>query len=267
MNHYLDAFWSIPVSELFQRLQTTSHGLSSDEAKERFIHYGANLLKPKKRSDALTLLFSQFKSPIILILLFAAGLSFILRDSTDALIILAIVIVSGLLGFWQEKGAADALEKLLAIVQIKVTVLRDGIPREVPSEEIVPGDIVILSAGAGIPGDCLIIESKDLFIDEASLTGETYPVEKMPGVVPEETALAKQSNTLFMGTHLVSGTAKAAVVRTAINTEFGKVSERMKLRPPETEFEHGIRRFGYFLMEITLNGGDDGSIIGDHVED
>lgn len=252
MNHDLDAFWSISVSELFQNLQTTSHGLSSDEAKERFIRYGANLLKPKKRSDALTLLLSQFKSPIILILLFAAGLSLFLHDSTDALIILAIVIVSGLLGFWQEKGAADAIEKLLAIVQIKVTVLRDGIPKEVPSEEIVPGDIVILSAGAGIPGDCLIIESKDLFIDEASLTGETYPVEKMPGVVPEETTLAKRSNTLFMGTHVVSGTAKAAVVRNAINTEFGKVSERMKLRPPETEFEHGIRRFGYFLMEITL---------------
>jgi Mg2+-importing ATPase len=246
------AFWSIPAAELLQQLQTTPQGLTNDEARQRFIRYGANLLKPRKRSNTLTLLLSQFKSPLILILIFAVGLSFFFRDPVNAGIILTIVLVSGLLGFWQERGAANAIEKLLSIVQIKAEVLRDGATREIPVEEIVPGDIVILNAGDVIPGDCLIIESKDLFADEAALTGETYPEDKMPGILPEETPLAQRTNTLFMGTHVVSGSAKALVVHTGKGTEFGKVSERLVLRPSETEFESGVRRFGYFLMEVTL---------------
>jgi Mg2+-importing ATPase len=246
------AFWCIPVAELLQQLQTTSQGLTNDAARQRFIRYGANLLKSKKRSNTLTLLLSQFKSPIILILIFAVGLSFFLHNPVDAGIILAIVLVSGLLGFWQERGAANAIGKLLSIVQIKAELLRDGAVKEIPVEEIVPGDIVILNAGDVIPGDCLIIESKDLFVDEAALTGETYPEDKMSGILPEETPLAQRTNTLFMGTHVVSGSAKALVVRTGKGTEFGKVSERLALRPSETEFERGVRRFGYFLMEVTL---------------
>jgi len=246
------AFWSIPAAEVLQQLQTTPQGLTNDEARQRFIRYGANLLKPKKRSNTLTLLLSQFKSPLILILIFAVGLSFFLHDPVNAGIILTIVLVSGLLGFWQERGAANAIEKLLSVVQIKAEVIRDGAMREIPVEEIIPGDIVILNAGDVIPGDCLIIESKDLFVDEAALTGETYPEDKMPGIFPEETPLAQRTNTLFMGTHVVSGSAKALVVHTGKETEFGKVSERLALRPSETEFERGVRKFGYFLMEVTL---------------
>jgi P-type Mg2+ transporter len=252
MNPDKNAFWSVPATELLAYLQTTSQGLTSEEAQKRLARFGANLLKPKKKSDALSLFLAQFGSPIILILLFAAGLSFFLQESTYSLIIMFIVFISGILGFWQERGAANAVEKLLAVVQIKVEVLRDGSSKEIPIEEIVPGDIVILNAGDVIPGDCLILESKDLFVDEASLTGETYPVEKATGVVIAETALSQRINTLFMGTHVVSGTARAVVVRTGKETEFGKVSERLRLRPAETEFERGVRRFGYFLMEVTL---------------
>ena len=200
----------------------------------------------------LTLLLAQFKSPLILLLLFATGLSFFLHDPVNALIILTIVLVSGLLGFWQEHGATNAVEQLLAMVQIKATVLRDGSPYEIPVEEIVPGDIVILNAGDIVPGDCLIDESKDLFVDEATLTGETYPVEKSVGVLAPETPLGQRTNALWMGTHVVSGSAKALVISTGKQTEFGKVSERLRLRPQETDFERGIRRFGYFLMEVTL---------------
>jgi len=199
-----------------------------------------------------TLLLAQCKSPLILILLFATGLSFFLHDPFNASIILTIVLVSGLLGFWQERSASNAVEKLLAMVQIKATVLRDGGPQEIPVEEIVPGDIVMLNAGDIVPGDCLVQDSKDLFVDEATLTGETYPVEKSVGVLPAETPMGQRTNCLWMGTHVVSGGAKALVVRTGKETEFGKVSERLKLRPQETDFEHGIRRFGYFLMEVTL---------------
>ncbi|HMK76421.1 MAG TPA: magnesium-translocating P-type ATPase [Thermodesulfobacteriota bacterium] len=246
------AFWSAPAAEILQELQTTPQGLSEEETQERLARHGSNLLKPKKRTDDLTLLLSQFKSPIILILLFAVGISILLHDSADALIILIIVLVSGLLGFWQERGAVHAVEKLLAIVQIKAAVIRDGDSKEVPVEEIVPGDIVVLNAGDVIPGDGLVLESKDLFVDEATLTGETFPVEKTAGTLPEETPLGQRTNALFMGTHVVSGHAKAVVVHTGKETEFGKVSERLKFRPPETEFERGVRRFGYFLLEVTL---------------
>ncbi|HUL31890.1 MAG TPA: magnesium-translocating P-type ATPase [Thermodesulfobacteriota bacterium] len=252
MKQPLHAFWSVTAAEILEELQATPQGLSEAETRKRLARYGFNLLKPKKRNDVFTLLLAQFKSPIILILLFAAILSLFLHDSADALLILIIVVVSGLLGFWQERGAVHAVEKLLAIIRINATVLRDGASEEVPIEDIVPGDIIVLNAGDVIPGDCLILESKDLFVDEATLTGETFPVEKMPGILPGEIPLGQRRNALFMGTHVVSGHAKAVVVHTGKETEFGKVSERLKFRPPETEFERGVRRFGYLLLEVTL---------------
>ena len=252
MNQHPLPFWSCSTMEMLQQLNTTNKGLTGDEARQRLARHGSNLLKPPKRTDVVTLLLAQFKSPLILLLFFATGLSFFLHDPVDAFIILTIVLVSGLLGFWQERGAANAVEKLLAMVQIKASVLRDGGPKEIPVEGIVPGDIVILGAGDIVPGDCLILESKDLFVDEAMLTGETFPVEKSATVLAAETPLGQRTNALWMGTHVVSGRAQALVISTGKETEFGKVSERLKLRPLETEFEHGIRRFGYFLMEVTL---------------
>jgi Mg2+-importing ATPase len=252
MNQRSLAFWSLSATELLQQLQTAKEGLTGEEARQRLARYGANRLKPPKRSDVFTLLLAQFKSPLILILLLATALSFFLRDPVDAFIILTIVLVSGLLGFWQERSATKAVEKLLAIVEIKAAVLRDGGQKDVPVEEIVPGDIVILSAGDLVPGDGAVQESTDLFVDEAMLTGETFPVEKAAGLLPAETALGQRTNALWMGTHVVSGSAKALVVRTGKETEFGEVCERLRLRPQETDFERGIRQFGYFLMEVTL---------------
>jgi P-type Mg2+ transporter len=246
------SFWNVSATELLGRLHVTASGITTDEARKRIAGYGPNRLRPKKRSDVFTLLLVQFKSPIVIILILATGLSFFLHNPVDASIILAIVVISGLLGFWQEHSASNAVGKLLAIVQIKAAVLRDGKQQEIPVEDIVPGDIVILNAGDIVPGDCLLIESKDLFVDEAMLTGETYPVEKTVSLLPEDTPLAQRANTVWMGTHIVSGNAKALVALTGKNTEFGKVSERLKLKSPETEFEHGIRRFGYFLGEVTL---------------
>ncbi|MHC5936271.1 cation-translocating P-type ATPase [Nostoc sp.] len=252
MNPQLSAFWSLPTDQVLQQTHSTTAGLSRQDAKQRLSEYGANSLKQKHKSSAWMLLLNQFKSPIILILIFAAVLSIFLRDAADATIILAIVLISGLLGFWQERGASNAVEKLLALVQVKATVLRDGQSQEIPNEEVVPGDIVLLCAGKNIPGDCLVLESKDLSVGEAALTGETYPVDKLSGVLPAVTGLAQRTNSLYMGTNVISGTAIAVVVHTGKETEFGKVSERLKLRPPETEFERGLSKFGYFLMEVTL---------------
>ncbi len=245
-------FWSLSSDQVLQQTHSTSAGLSRQDAKQRLSQYGANSLKQTHKSSALILLLNQFKSPIILILIAAAVLSIFLQDVLDAIIILTIVFISGLLGFWQERGASNAVEKLLALVQVKATVLRDGQSQEVPNKEVVPGDIVVLCAGKNIPGDCLVLESKDLSVDEAALTGETYPVDKLSGVLPAVTGLNQRTNSLYMGTNVISGTGKAVVVYTGKQTEFGKVSERLKLRPPETEFERGLGKFGYFLMEVTL---------------
>lgn len=245
-------FWSIPREQLLKELEATPEGLSTEEAQRRLKRYGYNLLKPKKEVDALTLLLKQFTTPIVLILLFAAGLSFLLRSHLDGAIILSIILGSGLLGFWQEYRASSAVEELLSIVQIKAMVRRDGQEFEIPAEEIVPGEIVILNAGDVIPGDSLILESKDLFVDEAPLTGETYPVDKSSAILPADSPISRRTNTLFLGTHVVSGTATALVVKTAKKTEFGLIAETLKFRAPETEFERGVRRFGYLLMEVTL---------------
>jgi P-type Mg2+ transporter len=173
-------FWSISSDELLSSLQTTAAGLTESEASERLVRFGPNLLKDRKRTDWLTLLISQFKNPLVLILVAAAVLAYIFGDISNPIIILAIVIVSGLLGFWQERGANNAAQHLIALVQVKATVLRNGVPHDIPVEGIVPGDIVALSAGDVIPGDSLILQSKDLFIDEAILAGETSRLRNPP---------------------------------------------------------------------------------------
>ncbi len=246
------SFWSLSTEEALLSLGTDAQGLSEITAQERLKQYGPNTLKGGSKTSSLMLFLLQFKSPVTLLLIFAAALSFALNDQTDATIILLIVLVSGLLGWWQEKGAANAVDQLMKMVQIKCRVLRDGQEKELHIEEIVPGDVVLLSAGDVIPGDSLLLDSKELFVDEAAFTGETYPVEKNKGVIAADTPLAKRSNTLFMGAHIISGKATALVMGTAMQTEFGKISSSLRLKAPETDFEHGVRRFGYMLMEITM---------------
>ena len=248
----LDTFWSLESAEALQLLSCSAGGLSAATAEVRLTTYGPNSLKGASRSSTILLFLSQFKSPITLLLIAAALLSMGLGDLSDALIILVIILISSVLGFWQEKGAANAVAELLKLVQIRCRLVRGGEEKEWPMETVVPGDIVILSAGDVIPGDSLILESKELFIDEAAFTGETFPVEKNAGKVGADTPLAKRSNTLFMGSHVISGKARALVVRTGKLTEFGRISDRLRLRAPETDFENGIRHFGYMLMEITL---------------
>jgi Mg2+-importing ATPase len=252
MSQAPQSFWSISINELLKSLQSVAEGLTTDDANRRLAIYGANQMNPPKRTDVFTQLIGQFKSPIILILLFATGLSLFLHNIVDASIIFTIVIISGILGFWQEHSATNAVQKLLAIVKIKTCIIRDGKEQEIPVEDVVPGDVVVLNAGDVVPGDCLLLESKDLFIDEAMLTGETFPVEKVVSILPQDTILSKRNNSIWMGTHVVSGSARALVALTGKNTEFGKVSEHLRLKAPETEFERGIRRFGFFLGEVTL---------------
>jgi Mg2+-importing ATPase len=200
----------------------------------------------------MALLLRQFASPIILMLLGAALLSFGLDSPTDGLIILVIVLVSGLLGFWQEHGAERAVQQLLAVVELRCAVWRDGVEVSIPMAEVVRGDRVRLAAGDGIPGDCRLIEERDLCVDEAALTGESFPVEKRVDQLAVDTPLAQRANLLHLGTHVVSGSGWAVVVHTGRATAYGAIADRLRLRSPETEFERGVRRFGNLLVEVTL---------------
>ena len=246
-------FWSYPLNELEQEFQTSiKNGLTSEDAESRLSSYGKNTLKSKKKSNLLFLWASQFKSPIILIFIFTSLLSLFLGQLEDAALIITIIIISGILGFWQERGAINEVDKLLEFVQARILVLRDGINISIPSIDIVPGDIITLTAGDSIPADSIIVESNDLFVNEATLTGESYPVGKSIKILPRDASLRDRSNSVFMGTFVVSGKAKALVIRTGINSEFGEISNSLKYKNPETDFEHGVRKFGYFLMEVTL---------------
>ena len=245
-------FWSRKAEEVLKELESSPDGLTDEEAKKRLEKYGYNTIKEKEKLTTFELFINQFKSPLILLLIFAAGVSYYTEDKTDAIIILFIVFISGILGFWQEKGATDTVKKLLSLVKITASVIRNKIKKEIPVEEVVPGDVIVVSAGDVVPADCLLLESKDLFVNEAILTGEPFPVEKEPDVLPSETPLNKRKNILFMGTSVVGGYGKAVVVKTGKHTEFGKISQKLKLSKEETEFERGIRRFSYILAQIAL---------------
>ncbi|MGE5307800.1 MAG: cation-translocating P-type ATPase, partial [Deltaproteobacteria bacterium] len=252
MSVEIPRFWEQSVPELLAKLGSRASGLSSDEAHRRLKTYGKNTVHRAKRIPSLILLLSQFKSPIILILLAVSLVSLFLGDPANSLIIIVIVLISSLLGFWQEKGASDIVQRLLSIVHVKANMLRDGREVQVPIEDSVPGDITILSAGDSIPGDCLIIESEDLSVDESVLTGESVPVDKRAGTVEGSAPFSRRSNSLFMGTHVVNGTARALVVNTDRRTEFGRIASRLGRRKPPTDFELGIKRFGWFIMALSM---------------
>jgi len=245
-------YWSESPDSLLTVLHSTAGGLSTGDARQRLQQFGPNVLKVKEKTTALGLFLNQFKSPIVLILLFATGVSAVTKEWVDALIILAIVLGSAILSFWQEYSANTAAEKLRAQVMIKATVLRDGQPQTIPAEEVVPGDVVLLSAGSLIPADGVVLEASDFYVNQAVLTGETFPVEKKPGPVAVQASLSQRINCVFMGTNVRSGSARALIMQTGTATAFGQIAERLTLRPPETEFERGIRRFGYLLTEVML---------------
>ncbi|MFI5151838.1 MAG: magnesium-translocating P-type ATPase [Chitinophagales bacterium] len=247
-----EPFYHADEDSLIKALNTSSQGLSDEEASTRLKNYGFNKIGSSKRRNSFLIFLNQFKSPITIILIASAILSFFLGEKTDAIIIMIIILISAILGYFQEKGAANAVRKLLEMVSVETRVLRDGEEKSIPIEQAVPGDITLLSAGNMVPGDCRLLESCDLFANEATLTGETFPAEKKCGRMNSGARLGERTNSLFMGTNVVSGTGKAVIVSTGANTEFGSISKQLRQLQPETDFEKGIRRFGYLLMEITL---------------
>lgn len=245
-NHY----WSQTTDQLLITLQSSISGLKATEAQQRLEQAGPNVLETREEVTPLRLFLKQFRDPIVLILLFATAVSAVTQEWIDAGIILAIVVGSALLSFSQEYSAGNAAAKLRAQITLKATVLRDGQAQTIPAEDIAPGDVVQLSAGSLIPADGVLLEATDFYVNQAVLTGETFPVEKRPGTVAEGASLPERTNCVFMGTNVRSGSATALIVQTGAATVFGQVAKRLTVRPPETEFERGIHRLGYMLTRV-----------------
>jgi P-type Mg2+ transporter len=243
-------YWSIPSANLLAVLKSTEKGLTQQEVDQRIKRYGPNALEKRQQASALILFLSQFRSPLVLILIFAAIVSAFVGEWTDAGIVITVVLGSTILGFVQEYNASNAVEKLRSRVTIKSTVLRDGQSKQIPSEQIVPGDVVALSAGSLIPADGIILSATDFFINQAVLTGETFPVEKKTETAAAKASLVERTNCVFMGTSVGSGTGQVLIVQTGKTTLFGQIAGRLSLHPPQTEFERGIQRFGYMLTQI-----------------
>ncbi len=248
-----DFYWTLTADQLFTALDTTGnewHPANGRCGAPKKIWSECAERTTKNRCRRL--LLSQFRSPLVLILIFAAIVSAFLGEWTDPGIVLAVVIGSTMLGFTQEYPASNAVEKLRSQVTIKSKVLRGGKPEMVLSEQVVPGDVVMLSAGSLVPTDGIVLETNDFFVNQAVLTGEPFPVEQTPRIVPAKASLVERTNSVFMGTSVRSGMALVLTVQTGKSTVFGQIAERLSLRPAQTEFERGVQSFGYLLTQVML---------------
>ncbi|HEU0119456.1 MAG TPA: magnesium-translocating P-type ATPase [Bryobacteraceae bacterium] len=248
----LPNYWSESTDELLRDLQSSPRGLTSQEAALRLAQFGLNSLSQNRRASAAGLLLTQFRNPLLLVLVAAAVVSAYVGEWVDAGIVITVVTGSALLSFFQEFAATRAMEKLRSRIEAKAVVIRDGHVQTVSAETVVRGDVISLAAGSLIAADAVLLEARDFFVNQAVLTGETFPAEKVVGPVAEDSSLSERTNTVFLGTSVRSGTARAVVVQTGSGTAFGQIAGRLNLRPPETSFERGIRHFGYLLTKVML---------------
>ncbi len=243
-------YWSEDAASLTARLGSGPTGLTAVQAAALLVQHGPNSVEDAAPLNAFRLLLAQFESPLILILVFAAVVSLALQQWVDAGIILAIVLGSALLSFFQEYRASAAVAALKRSLALTARVLRGGVEQSVPVTTLVPGDVVVLSAGNLIPVDGRVLEAGDFLVSEAAMTGETFPVEKRPGVVAADAPLTARSNGVFMGASVRSGTARVLAVQTGRATEFGVIAAQLLSRPPESDFAQGVRKFGYLLIRV-----------------
>ena len=244
---------TIPLKTLFEQLQSSEQGLTGEEVRKRQDTYGPNDTTGIKRSSGLVQFLRLFLNPLVAILLLAAIVSAILGDRINASIIIAIVLLSNILNFVQTYQSQNAVEKLRAGVAPTATALRDGKWIEVPRRDLVPGDMIRLMAGDLVPADARLVQATDLHVQQAALTGESLPVEKSADDLDAPTeSFAEAHNSVFLGTSVVSGTGTALITATGRNTAFGDIAARLASRPPETEFERGIKGFGMLIMQTVF---------------
>ena len=246
------AWWAIEVAEVARGLDTDGAGLTAAEAEARLRRYGPNTLQAKAAVTRRAVLWRQLRNPLLLLLVFAAAASLATAAWIDAAIVTVIFGASTAFGYAREYAAERAAELLSARVQLHATAIRDGAPRPVPTHALVPGDLVVLSAGSIVPADLRVVSASDCFVNEAALTGESFPAEKRPAPVAAEARLADRASAAYRGCDVRSGSATGLVVATGTASELGAIAHRLAEARPETEFQRSLRHFGYLLTTTML---------------
>lgn len=248
--------WKLSLKGLFDSLNTSEKGLTSQEAEKRLLKYGYNEIKKEKQFKALSIFFRQFESPLVAILIFATIIAFFMGDRIEALIILIIILINSCLSFFQEYKAERTFQLLKKYIVLRTEVLRDGNKIEIDSKKIVPGDIIFLTIGDIVPADIRLIYSKNLTIDESTLTGESIPSHKK---AISENIITSQSNPVyathitFTGTSVTSGTGYGIVIATSNQTYLGQIAQNLQKPETVTAFHKNINKFGILLIKITLS--------------
>ena len=241
------------IEQVFRELGVTDKGFSQTEAEERLKQHGPNEIKEGKKISPLEILFSQFKSVVIWILIIATIISAFLREYIDASVILVIIVLIAILGFVQEYRAERAVEALKKLASLKATVIRDGQKKDIDSKDIVPGDIIILETGDKVPADARLIEVFNLQTQEAALTGESQPVKKHANQLAEKISIGDMKNMVFSSTIVVSGRAKAVVTSTGMGTEIGKIAKMIQeVKPEPTPLQKKMDELGKWLGKVVV---------------
>ena len=245
--------WNLPLSRLLAELGATRSGLTADDVERRLVKYGPNDALAHRRRPLWRQLLDRFANPLILILLFASGLSAWTGEVTSFALIVGIILLSVVLDVVQQARAENTVDALRRSVGLKAEVLRNGTIEEVAVDRLVPGDVVELKAGDIVPGDCRLLAARDLFVNQALLTGEAYPAEKESSelVSPVEEP-GRAANFVCMGTSVISGIATGLVVRTGRASELGGLAHGLAMERPRDAFERGIRQFGFLMLRLTV---------------
>ncbi|MDR3516462.1 MAG: magnesium-translocating P-type ATPase [Azospirillaceae bacterium] len=248
-----EEIWQAPTARLLTALETTPAGLDTGTARANRAKYGANDAAADKQTPLVLQFLARFRNPLIIILLLASALSAATGDVASFVIIASIVLLSVTFDFVQEARAQSAVEALRRSVAVQASVRRDGKTVSIPMDQLVPGDVVELIAGDLVPADCRLLESRDLYVNQALLTGEPYPVEKLAGATASGAEAATgASNAVFAGTSVISGTAVVLVCFTGARTALGQLAVSLAEKPPATAFTVGIRKFGILIMRLTV---------------
>jgi len=246
-------YHSIEVEETLEKLDTDKKGLSEKEAQARLKKVGENALPDKRRTNPLLLLLKQFKDFLVLILGIAAVIAYFADHMVDVYVIIGVIILNALIGFFQEYKAEKAIRSLKSLIKHKVIVIRNRKEQLIQSARVVPGDIVVLEKGDSVPADCRIIFQKKLQVVESSLTGESMPVTKKTEPLDEKTNLADRENMLYKGTHIARGNVRAVVTATGIKTELGRIAELLKaVETEESNFKKKTNTLAKFMAGIAI---------------
>lgn len=245
---------SLSVDDVFHELSSSENGLVAETARERLTSYGPNEIQAGKKVSAWKVLFEQFQNVLLLILIIATVISIATGHGTEAIVIGVIVFFAVALGFIQEYRAERAMEALQKMAAPNAVAIRDGEEVQVPARELVPGDVLVLKAGDKVPADCRLVEVHNLQADEASLTGESVPIEKQDAPLPgDELAAGDRTNMVFAGTAVTYGRGRALVVATGMSTEFGKVASMLQgVKQSRTPLQEDLDRVGRMLAVVAL---------------